>query len=169
VASPARLSLTCGSMYRECPMLTAGCRPSAAPARPRVTSLEGTVEACTRPGCYPDRAGHHTCRATAGDRGRPLGAGATGTWRARPARTNLAQAWRRWSPARPEAKPVQIDHLPRWQSSEGVAAAPDAAPTRSLTKHGLWGLIARRERPRSPGGCTYLDIHAEQDNKARHG
>jgi hypothetical protein len=34
LASPSRPPLTCGSMYRECPVLTAGYRSSAAPARP---------------------------------------------------------------------------------------------------------------------------------------
>jgi hypothetical protein len=40
-----------------------------------------------------------------------------GTRRARPARTNRAPVWRRWSQAQPEGESVQDDHLPRWQAA----------------------------------------------------
>jgi len=36
-------------------------------------------------------------------------------------RTNLAQAWRRRSPARPEGEAVLSDHLPCWQAAIGGA------------------------------------------------
>jgi hypothetical protein len=39
-----------------------------------------------------------------------------------PARTRLARAWQRWSPARAMGEARHGDHLPRWQAPEGCAA-----------------------------------------------
>jgi hypothetical protein len=53
------------------------------------------------------------------DRQGPPDAGATGTRRARPARTNRAPAWRRRSQGQPEGEALHDDHLPRWQEPGG--------------------------------------------------
>jgi hypothetical protein len=45
-----------------------------------------------------------------------------GTRRARPARTNRAPAWRRWSKLSRRVRPVRDDHLPRWQGRRPTAA-----------------------------------------------
>jgi hypothetical protein len=67
-----------------------------------------------------------------------------GTRRARPARTNRAPVWRRWSQAQPEGESVQDDHLPRWQAA-GAARQGGAS-------------VAAERPPRPPdGGRRALD------------
>ena len=57
-------------------------------------------------------------RPSAVDRGRPSVAGATGTRRARPARTNPARALQPWSPPEPEGEAHPGDTSLRWQGPQ---------------------------------------------------
>src|SRR5215211_5916259 len=91
-----------------CPIVTGVVRcdpvvrgPDVAPAVP---SLEGASRHSVQPRSYADGAGQVGVQPTAVDRERPPDAGATGTWRARPARANRAPGWRRWSQAKPEGE-----------------------------------------------------------------
>jgi hypothetical protein len=70
----------------------------------RVTSLEGASGHSVQPGCYAAVAAQHLSPPTAVVRGGPSGTDATGTQRARPARTTLAPAGQQRSPARPEGE-----------------------------------------------------------------
>jgi hypothetical protein len=54
-------------------------------------TLATALHVSVQPACYIEGAGQRLSRLTAVDRERPSGTGATGTWRARPARTNLAR------------------------------------------------------------------------------
>src|SRR5215207_8638809 len=90
---------------RCCPLRSGrswpGCGPDVAPAVP---SLEGASRQPAQPRSYADGAGQVGTRPTAVDREGPPDAGATGTRRARPARTRRAPAWRQWSQAQPEGE-----------------------------------------------------------------
>ena len=101
---------------RCCPLRSGrswpGCGPAVAPAVP---SLEGASGPILLAWCHADAAGQTHLRSTAVDRERPPDAGATGTRRARPARTNLAQAWLRWLPSSGDGRgPSPDDHPARW-------------------------------------------------------
>ena len=62
------------------------------------------VRPSVQSGCHADGAGQRVSQPTACVRGGPSGTDATGTRSARPARMNLARAWQRWAPARPEGE-----------------------------------------------------------------
>jgi hypothetical protein len=103
--------------------------------RTRVTSLVGASGQSVHAGCYASGAGHPLLQSSVVDRGRPPDADATGTRRARPARTYLAWVWRRWSQAQLEG-----EAHPRWPLAS-LATAEGRAAVRSV-------------RPVSTGRCT---------------
>ena len=71
---------------------------------------------------------------TAVDPRRPSRTAAWGTSRARPARTNLAQPWRRWSPSSGDGRgPSPDDHPARWQARTR-ARQPKSCGTVSLVQ-----------------------------------
>src|SRR5215212_8051764 len=109
--------------------------------RTRVTSLEGASRHSVQPRSYADGAGQVGVQPTAVDREGPPDAGATGTWRARSARTNLAQAWI-----------ILVWRLPVARPPPQKVAAPGPPPARAPARG------CRREwrprpvrHPRPPG------------------
>jgi hypothetical protein len=94
------------------PAVSRQCRPQREPAAVRLdsegrtadTSLEGASAQYVLAGCCAIGAAQHANRPTAVVRGEPSGTDATGTRRARTARTTLAPAGQQRLPARPEGK-----------------------------------------------------------------
>jgi hypothetical protein len=83
-----------------------------------ITSLEGASRHSAQQRCHADGAAHALSRPTAVDREEPLDADATGTRRARPVRTKLAQAWRDGHQLDRRVTIILGDHLPRWQGPQ---------------------------------------------------
>lgn len=87
-----------------------------------VTSLEGAFVTGHSARYSAAGAGQAGLRWTVVVREGPPVASATGTWRARPARTKLGRRYSDWHQLVQRARLIHDDHLPRWQAAEGSAA-----------------------------------------------